>query len=83
MAEVKLLLNKKMPDQVNTNDIQVHPECCVCLELAEVKARTPCNHPEPICEPCFQKVLHCPLCRTPFNNGVTPIEFSDDEQFPV
>ena len=22
---------------------------------------------------------HCPLCRTPFNNGVTPIEFSDDE----
>ena len=32
-----------MSDQVNDN----HPECCVCLEPALVKAETPCNHPEP------------------------------------
>ena len=58
---------------------QVNIGCCVCLEPAETKAQTPCNHPEPRCESCFQKVPHCPLCRTPFNNGVAPIEFSDDE----
>ena len=50
-------------------------ECCVCYEATEHS--TPCNHL--LCEPCFQEVLHCPLCRTPFNNGVAPTAFSDDE----
>ena len=48
-------------------------ECCVCYEPTEHS--TPCNHL--VCESCFPRVSHCPLCRTPFNNGVAPIEFSD------
>ena len=35
-----------MSDQVNINDIQEQPECCVCLEPAETKVVIPCNHPE-------------------------------------
>ena len=49
-----------MSDQLNDN----HPGCCVCLDPTEIKTETPCNHPEPICEPY---------------PGVAPIEFSDDE----
>ena len=77
-----------MSDQVNTNEIQEQLECCVCLEPAEVKAQTPCNHPEPIWEGCFQKLIcrayfkgkiaKCPLCRTEWR----PEPESDSESEP-
>ena len=36
----------------NSNTIQ---KCCVCTNPAENRAVTPCSHPEPLCEACYQK----------------------------
>ena len=58
---------------------QEHPECCVCLEPVESRAVTPCSHPELLCEDYYQKMPSCPLCKAPFENGVPPLEFFDDE----
>ena len=51
-------------------------ECYVCLLSVEKQADTPCSHPEPLCETCFQKVNKCPMCRIPFNNDVPVGDFS-------
>ena len=60
----------------NANAVQ---DYCACLKQAETRAVTPRNHPDPLCEGCYYKISSCPLCRAPFNNGVAPLEFSDDE----
>ena len=45
---------------------QEQPICCVCLKTSQTIAVTPCNHPDPLCETCYQKVTSCPMCRAPF-----------------
>jgi len=50
------------------------PNCCVCLEPAETIADTPCNHPDPICEACYSKLIKCPLCRLQWWNEVSDLE---------
>ena len=50
-------------------------ECCVCYEATE--HLTPCNHL--VCESRFPRLNICALHRAPFNNGLAPIEFSDNE----
>ena len=52
---------------------------CVCLKPVKNRVVTPCSHTEPLCESCYQKIPSCPLCRTSFDNGVSSLEFSDDD----
>ena len=35
---------------------------------------TPCNHPEPLSETCYQKIPSCPLCRAPFDDDMPPLK---------
>ena len=60
----------------NANAVQ---DCCVCYEPVKNMAVISCIRLKPLCEACYQKIPSCPLCRTPFDNGVQPLEIPDDD----
>ena len=50
----------------------------LCLpQTTQTIAVTPCRHPDPICETCYQKVTFYPLCRALFDNRVSPLDESE------
>ena len=50
-------------------------ECCVCYEPTE--HLTLCSHL--VCESCYSQVPTCPMCRAPFDNGISSLEVTYDD----